>query len=107
MNKFGFNQPLTSADFTDLPKKKPAVISEEFADEAEKLGFSDRTTSKKQRVEKKNRTPGRKPPEEPKMRILISGPETTMLNFKRYCERNGNLPYWKALADLLEGVNNQ
>ena len=107
MSKFGFDAPLNLEDFSGLPEKKTTVKpknipSGTFAEEAEKLGFSDRSPATKKSPQPKNRKPGRKPPPEPKAKVLISGPESIMNEFKQYCENNGNIPYWEGLERLMK-----
>lgn len=105
MGKFGFDDEPLKFDKLPAPrdrKQTPAPDSP-FETEALSLGFTDRTAPKLKKLETiGNRKPGRKPPTEPKSKILISGPESIIHGFKQYCEKNGNIPYWEALKIFLD-----
>ena len=107
MAKFGFedeDEVVPKVDLSGLrPAKRPKAEKPTMAAVSagsEKLGFSDRTPQKQQSQLK--RRPGRKPPKEPKIPVLISGPESVINAFKQYCIENGELPYWEGLKRLLD-----
>lgn len=108
MAGFGFDDDATNSPKVDLAGLKPgkstrpaSASKAKVAEDSTRLGFPDRRAVKPEASSSFKRKPGRKPPSEPKMPVMISGPESVMLAFKRYCEENGNLAYWEGLKLLM------
>ncbi len=115
MARFGFEQDDEDprVDLSGLPpakKKRPSSVSKEkVIKDSEKLGFEDRRPQSSligSAPEPFRRKPGRKPPSEPKKQVMISGPESVMVAFQKFCEDQGNLAYWEGLKQLMEKGTN-
>ena len=111
MGKFGFgnddeeiHNSRSGLVIEGLDKKKKARLKtsdkEAILSEGEALGFKRREP--KDQRKKLKRKPGRKAPTEPRGQILIGGPQTTIEEFKQWCEDNGDIPYWEGLRDLID-----
>lgn len=82
-------------------KKIPERVKKDVLAKGEDIGFIDRSPKALANVGTIKRKPGRKPPKEKKIQVLISGPESVMNSFKQYCEENDNASYWEGLANLM------
>ncbi len=101
--KYGFEDNELNIDGLIAPtdRRVPDGIKKKFIKSAENLGYKDRNPKENPNKKTTHRKAGRKPPKEPKIQILISGPESIINSFKEYCENNDNLPYWKAIERFL------
>ncbi len=107
--KFGFeDQDVSLVDVSGLEKSvsrdtQSSGISADIKEDSENLGFTDRSPKKASGTNSiTKRKPGRKPPSEPRIPVMVSGPESVIQRFKQYCEQNGNLPYWEGLKRLMD-----
>ena len=107
MGKFGFgSDDEPTVDVSGLGKgtkerSHGPKITKQITEESVKLGYEDRRPRTPQEKGLSKRKPGRKPPGEPKVQLMISGPESVIVAFRNYCDANGNVPYWEGLKQLL------
>lgn len=99
MSKFGFDNDI---DLGSLPtgkvRERRADLDKQMIEETERLGFKDRSGLKM----KRNRKPGRKKTITDRAQVLITGPADVVDEFKEFCIKNGDVPYWEGLRILLK-----